>query len=126
MALRTTKLVQHRIEVRAAYEAGATMHDIGNLYGVSVGTVRNELISQGVTIRSRGRRKKVVTEEEAKPEFKINSLDKQDMFSEEVPVEVAPEIQVDPITVESGDNNPTTRVILDSDDSLTDIFGGTE
>lgn len=120
MGIRTTKLVQHRDEVKAAYEAGGTMGDIANLYNVSIGTVRNELITQGVTIRRRGRRKNVPTKEDAQPEFKVSSLNG---LTEEVPVEAAPDVPVEALPVEHNENVESNRVIINNDESLTDIFG---
>lgn len=55
------KLATAREQVRAAYRNGATLRQIGEVHGVSAGTVRNVLIEMGETLRSRGRRKKIDT-----------------------------------------------------------------
>jgi len=52
------KLSMAREQVRAAYRNGATLRAIGEVHGVSPGTVRNVLIELGETLRARGRRKK--------------------------------------------------------------------
>jgi transposase-like protein len=52
------KLATSREQVREAYRNGATLREIGEVHGVSAGTVRNVLIELGETLRSRGRRKK--------------------------------------------------------------------
>ena len=44
-----------------AYRNGATIRAIADIYNVSPGTVRNLLIEEGETMRSRGRRKKIET-----------------------------------------------------------------
>ena len=116
MNLRTTKLVKYREEIKAAYEAGGTLQNIANLYNVATGTVRNELIAQGVPRRRRGRGPKVITADEAQPEFKLGSLDG-------VPVAEVPEIPAQPVPVEPVEGS---RVIIDNDDPLNDIFGNKE
>jgi hypothetical protein len=40
------------------YKNGATLSELAHIYEVAKGTVRNLLLSQGVELRSRGRRKK--------------------------------------------------------------------
>jgi hypothetical protein len=52
------KLSTSRDQVREAYRNGATLRDIGEVHGVSPGTVRNVLMEMGETLRPRGRRKK--------------------------------------------------------------------
>ena len=52
------KLAMARDQFREAYRNGATLREIGEVHGVSAGTVRNVLIELGETLRSRGRRKK--------------------------------------------------------------------
>lgn len=88
--MRTTKLAQFRQEINDAYTAGATLSDLANLYNVSTGTVRNELISQGIERRARGRRKVVTAEKIAEPEFNVSALNNEELFKEEVAVD-APE-----------------------------------
>lgn len=60
MSLRN-KLATAREQVREAYLNGATLRQIGEVHSVSPGTVRNVLKDMGVTLRSRGRRKKAET-----------------------------------------------------------------
>jgi len=91
--MRTTKLAQFRQEINDAYKAGATLSDIANLYGVSTGTVRNELISQGIERRARGRRKVITAEKVAEPEFNVNALDTEEMFKEEVAVDAPVKVE---------------------------------
>lgn len=55
------KLAMCREQVREAYRNGATLRQIGEVHGVSAGTVRNVLIEMGETLRPRGRRKKSET-----------------------------------------------------------------
>jgi hypothetical protein len=50
------KLVTAREQVREAYKNGATLRQIADLHGTSVGTVRNLLIEMGENLRPRGRR----------------------------------------------------------------------
>jgi hypothetical protein len=57
------KLATAREQVREAYLNGATLREIGEVHGVSAGTVRNVLIEIGVELRPRGRRKKADTTE---------------------------------------------------------------
>ena len=52
------KLSTAHDQVRAAYRNGATLRAIGEVHGVSPGTVRNLLREMGETLRPRGRRKK--------------------------------------------------------------------
>lgn len=52
------KLVTVNEQVREAYRNGATLRQIGEVHGVSAGTVRNSLIEMGEALRRRGRRKK--------------------------------------------------------------------
>ena len=52
------KLATARDQVREAYRNGATLRQIGEVHGVSAGTVRNVLIEMGETMRPRGRRKR--------------------------------------------------------------------
>jgi DNA-directed RNA polymerase specialized sigma24 family protein len=91
--MRTTRLAQFRQEVADAYLAGATLADIANLYNVSTGTVRNELISQGITRRARGRRKVITAKKEAEPEFNVSALDEKVLAPEEVPVDAPEPVQ---------------------------------
>ncbi|MCI0558468.1 MAG: sigma-70 region 4 domain-containing protein [Nitrososphaera sp.] len=58
MALTVRKLATSKEQVLLAYENGATMRQIADVHGVSVGTVRNLLIAEGVTIRAKGRQPK--------------------------------------------------------------------
>jgi hypothetical protein len=53
------KLSTVREQVEEAYKNGATLRQIGDVHDCSPGTVRNILEELGVTLRSRGRRKKV-------------------------------------------------------------------
>lgn len=52
------KLATCKEQVREAYRNGATLREIGEVHGVSAGTVRNALIEMGEEMRPRGRRKK--------------------------------------------------------------------
>ena len=52
------KLATSREQVRDAYLNGATLRSIGDVHGVSAGTVRNLLLEMGVPMRNRGRRSK--------------------------------------------------------------------
>jgi hypothetical protein len=96
------------------------MQEIAGLYDVSVGTVRNELINQGVVIRSRGRRKKAKVVDSSKPEFKVSALAEPVVLTEEVPVEVAPDIPVESLPVEQSENAGRTT---DVNENLRVIFG---
>jgi hypothetical protein len=53
------KLATAKEQVREAYLNGATLRQIGEVHGVSPGTVRNALIEMGEKLRPRGRRKRV-------------------------------------------------------------------
>ena len=55
------KLATAHEQVREAYRNGATLRQIGEVHGVSAGTVRNVLREMGETLRPRGRRKKADT-----------------------------------------------------------------
>lgn len=55
------KLVTSREQVRDAYINGATLRAIGDVHGVSAGTVRNLLREMDVPMRPRGRRSKAST-----------------------------------------------------------------
>jgi transposase len=55
------KLAVVREKVLEAYRNGATLRQIGEVHGVSPGTVRNVLKEMGESLRSRGRRKKSAT-----------------------------------------------------------------
>ncbi len=55
------KLSMVHEQVREAYRNGATLRQIGDVHGVSPGTVRNVLKEMGETLRLRGRRKKSAT-----------------------------------------------------------------
>lgn len=55
------KLAMVHEQVREAYRNGATLRQIGDVHGVSPGTVRNVLKEMGENLRSRGRRKKSAT-----------------------------------------------------------------
>lgn len=55
MALKTRKLATSKEQVVLAYRNGATMRQIAEVHGVSVGTVRNLLVSEGESIRAKGR-----------------------------------------------------------------------
>lgn len=57
----SNKLAMVHEQVREAYRNGATLRQIGDVHGVSPGTVRNVLIEMGETLRLRGRRKKSAT-----------------------------------------------------------------
>lgn len=50
------KLSMAREQVRDAYRNGATLRQIADLHGTSIGTVRNLLIELGESLRPRGRR----------------------------------------------------------------------
>jgi len=55
------KLSTSHEQVLTAYRNGATLRQIGDVHGVSPGTVRNVLKEMGESLRSRGRRKKSAT-----------------------------------------------------------------
>ena len=55
MALTTRKLATSKEQVVLAYQNRATMRQIAEVHGVSIGTVRNLLISEGSEIRKQGR-----------------------------------------------------------------------
>jgi len=55
MALTTRKLATSKEQVVLAYQNGATMRQIAEVHGVSIGTVRNLLIAEGSEIRKKGR-----------------------------------------------------------------------
>ena len=55
------KLAMSQEQVRDAYKNGATLRQIGDVHGVSAGTVRNLLLEMGVKLRNRGRRSKAAT-----------------------------------------------------------------
>lgn len=55
MALTTRKLATSKEQVLLAYQNGATMRQIAEVHGVSIGTVRNLLIAEGQAIRPKGR-----------------------------------------------------------------------
>jgi len=55
------KLACSREQVRDAYLNGATLRSIGDVHGVSAGTVRNLLLEMDVPMRNRGRRSKAAT-----------------------------------------------------------------
>jgi hypothetical protein len=120
MGLRTTKLVKHRQEVREGYEAGGTMQEIASLYDVSVGTVRNELINQGVVIRSRGRHKQAKVVNPTKPEFTVSELDSSHL--NEVPVKETPSIPTEPLCAPE-EHNVNIEHNNDVTDNLRVIFG---
>ena len=44
-------------EAKTLYEKGRTLKELAVRYGVTGPTIRNEIASLGVTLRSRGRRK---------------------------------------------------------------------
>lgn len=52
------KLFAVREQVREAYRNNATLRQIGEVHGVSAGTVRNLLIEMDEPLRRRGRRKR--------------------------------------------------------------------
>jgi len=55
MALTVRKLATSKEQVVLAYRNGATMRQIADVHGVSIGTVRNLLIAEGTGIRPKGR-----------------------------------------------------------------------
>ncbi len=57
------KLATAHDQVVDAYNNGATLRQIGDVHGVSPGTVRNLLRELDVPMRNRGRRRKSVTTE---------------------------------------------------------------
>jgi transposase len=57
--MRVKKLTTVAPQVVGAYANGETMDAIAKTYGVSKGTVRNCLVSNGAVLRRTGRRKKV-------------------------------------------------------------------
>lgn len=85
------KLTTVRDQVCSAYRNGATLREIGDLHGVSPGTVRNVLIEMGETLRSRGRRRK----EEARDPRILSSAttvtDSEPNWSEDLPQPVESE-----------------------------------
>jgi len=76
------KLVTVNEQVREAYRNGATLRQIGEVHGVSAGTVRNALIEMGETMRRRGRRKAADTHDP-----RILPVDAVDDSEEEVVAE---------------------------------------
>lgn len=58
------KLVTAKTEVVEGYKNGLTIRQLGEIHKVSPGTIRNCLISNGVTLRRRGRKGKT-------PKFKL-------------------------------------------------------
>lgn len=60
------KLDIHKDQVLAAYRNGMTMQELGDVHGVSVGTIRNFLIFHAEPIRTRGRGKSVPPTGESK------------------------------------------------------------
>lgn len=59
------KLASVRQLVLTGYDQGATLRELSKIYEVAPGTVRNFLISNGVNLRSRGRRSKEPVQPEA-------------------------------------------------------------
>lgn len=57
------KLATAHEQVTEAYKNGATLRQIGEVHGVSPGTVRNLLRELDVPMRDRGRRRKSVSSE---------------------------------------------------------------
>ncbi len=57
------KLATSHEQVVNAYENGATLRQIGDLHGVSPGTVRNLLRELDIPMRNRGRRRKSTSTE---------------------------------------------------------------
>lgn len=55
MALTVRKLATSKEQVILAYRNGATMRQIAEVHGVSIGTVRNLLIAEGEKLRPKGR-----------------------------------------------------------------------
>ena len=55
MALTVRKLATSKEQVVLAYRNGATMRQIAEVHGVSIGTVRNLLIAEGEKVRPKGR-----------------------------------------------------------------------
>jgi len=64
---RTTKVRQTLTAVKQylvdGYNAGSSLKELAQAYNTCAGTIRNFLIAEGVTLRSRGRRKNVVVEQ---------------------------------------------------------------
>ena len=54
------KLAKETALVVMAYNNGATLRVIGGAYRVSPGTVRNILLREGITLRRRGRKNRVL------------------------------------------------------------------
>lgn len=55
MGNKRRKLATSKDQVVQAYENGATLRQIAEVHGVSMGTVRNLLITEGKTLRPTGR-----------------------------------------------------------------------
>jgi hypothetical protein len=51
------KLATSAPQVVEGYRNGATLRELAQIHSVSAGTIRNCLISNGVALRSRGRRR---------------------------------------------------------------------
>lgn len=92
------KLSMVRPQVREAYRNGATLRQIGDVHGVSPGTVRNALIEMGEELRARGRRKRA---EMADPRI---------LPVEEVPAECGDGCDGCEICIRDGDNNEESQV----------------
>jgi len=67
MANKRRKLATSKDLVVEAYENGATLRQIAEVHGVSMGTVRNLLITEGKKLRKTGRVPRPVTEDRALP-----------------------------------------------------------
>jgi len=63
MANKRRKLTTSKDLVVEAYENGATLRQIAEVHGVSTGTVRNLLITEGKKLRPKGRVARPVTED---------------------------------------------------------------
>ncbi len=54
----TKKLQDVRGLIVEAYGNGVTIRELAHVYNVAPGTIRTRLLEAGITLRSRGRRKK--------------------------------------------------------------------
>ena len=57
-SLKPLKTAGHEEEIILGYKAGSTLDNLATFHNVSKGTIRNLLISSGVELRSRGKRRK--------------------------------------------------------------------
>jgi len=58
------KLTRETPQIISAYDGGTDLRKLASFYNVSPGTIRNILCREGVQMRRRGRKSKVVPSEE--------------------------------------------------------------